>query len=978
MHLGFILKDLIDVLLLGYILYRGILLFAETRAIRLAYGIGILIVIYFLAREFNLSGLVGLFTRVDIFGIGAVVLAILFAPEIREALARIGTGARARFRQQREEERKVIEEVVRACYALSEKKVGALIVLQRDDALEDYIRSGVPLDSQVSAPLLESIFPTSSPLHDGAVVIKGGRLIAAKCILPLSQSIELKREGVGTRHRAGLGITEERDAAVLIVSEERGSVSLADSGKMLKFPDEKQLQSELMALFVARMKRVQRRERFRLSKAIYSNFHWKVSALVLALGIWAFQVQDLDVTAAISFHESDYPSALKDLKDGSTVVLDPQEMRNRALTIRGKNFRLYQILFGILSESTYLDGYVRVDSPPRKNDHDPHRELGLRHHGDTSMPQWVILDEGVHRKDCPICENRSKANPGAKPITLHVGTVAVIPKTSVGVWVNVGSGLPAGYKSQRPVIEFKKPDDPLVCLEKDREILQTQIATCRTNPEIVIEKLKEDYQISYAREGVTLVLPEPMRRIALNQGGNLIKSILIPIGFGGPPPIVAEAERIRGEVEGLANVRVSHVKDEVKEIEQQETVDTAQFLKTLDLPRLDRARKNLETCRKDIEDARTRLAKIQGEIADEAGEHAELLRGIRDQSARHLQRYIDSTTEWQDKTVQWIGKLEGHLAPVIDARNTLVRREESVQEEREKLGRLTQAANAPRLDERYLDLSAALKTRREAILGLEQDPLLRLEGIAALFPSEDHAVPWRELERGLGDKAAKARQIQVAIQRVEEREKENDGAPFPALADYNLQLAKKQRELRETELASIEKEIVLAEVMYERVVLSLPDEHSLLDQRLKGLSSSLEEEPPASKDARKRLANLIEERLVPAVDQAKEARDQTREKIVDLRADLSESDPPLRVGDPPDEPPGELELALEKFRESEKSAKVILKDFLRERVDHLAKRIELLEQAKALAEGQQKKIPSAPASSGESSPPRDAGRASPG
>jgi diadenylate cyclase len=173
-------------------------------------------------------------------------LIIIFQPEIRRALERLGrTGLRSVFG--RAEHRDVVDMVVRSALQLARRDIGALLVLERETGLQEVIDTGIPLDAQASTELLSTIFVTSSPLHDGAVVIRGDRVIAAGCTLPLSEA-PLPAE-YGMRHRAALGIAERSDAVVVVVSEERGEVSIASSGRMAPALDEVQLSRQLHRLF---------------------------------------------------------------------------------------------------------------------------------------------------------------------------------------------------------------------------------------------------------------------------------------------------------------------------------------------------------------------------------------------------------------------------------------------------------------------------------------------------------------------------------------------------------------------------------------------------------------------------------------------------------------------------------------------------------------------------------------------------------
>jgi len=214
-------QDLVDILLVTAIIYRLLLIIKGTRAARMLMGLGVL----FLALLF--SKYLGLFTInwiiQSLWAQIVLALIILFQPEIRKTLAQMGE---ARFLPSfaSAEEVRSIEEIVKAAISLSTRKIGALIVVEKETNLKDFTEMGSPLDAKVSRELLLSIFHPTSPIHDGAVIIRGNRIIAAGCFLPLTLSPDISKT-LGTRHRAGIGLTEETDAVVLIVSEETGSIT---------------------------------------------------------------------------------------------------------------------------------------------------------------------------------------------------------------------------------------------------------------------------------------------------------------------------------------------------------------------------------------------------------------------------------------------------------------------------------------------------------------------------------------------------------------------------------------------------------------------------------------------------------------------------------------------------------------------------------------------------------------------------------
>jgi diadenylate cyclase len=238
-------QDLLDIILISIILYRILLIIKGTRAAQMLIGLGVLLVASLLSRYFELYTVDWVIQSFWAQAVLAII--ILFQPEIRKALAQMGE---AQFLPTftSAEELKSLEEIVRASVALANRKIGALIAIERETSLKDFVEIGMPLDAKVSKELLMSLFHPTSPLHDGAVMIKGNRVIAAGCFLPITLGPEMSRS-LGTRHRAGLGLAEETDAVVIIVSEETGTISLAIKGKLERNLDMGRLRNVLTDLF---------------------------------------------------------------------------------------------------------------------------------------------------------------------------------------------------------------------------------------------------------------------------------------------------------------------------------------------------------------------------------------------------------------------------------------------------------------------------------------------------------------------------------------------------------------------------------------------------------------------------------------------------------------------------------------------------------------------------------------------------------
>lgn len=238
------IKDVLDILIVSYIIYLLLVIIRGTRAVQLLKGIFILVVTWAISTWFELYTLQWMMNQMFNFGILAVV--IIFQPELRRALEQLGRGKLfgSRSSSQQDETGRVVGELIKAVNYMSRRKIGALIVFERSTGLNEYIESGIAMNSQLSSELLINIFIPNTPLHDGAVIIKGDLIAAAACYLPLSENPFISKE-LGTRHRAGIGISEVGDAISVIVSEETGQVSLALNGQVVRDIKEESLISKL-------------------------------------------------------------------------------------------------------------------------------------------------------------------------------------------------------------------------------------------------------------------------------------------------------------------------------------------------------------------------------------------------------------------------------------------------------------------------------------------------------------------------------------------------------------------------------------------------------------------------------------------------------------------------------------------------------------------------------------------------------------
>ena len=243
-------RDAVDIALVAAILYRIFVMFRGTRAVQMLVGLGFLVVATFVARRLELQTLGWLLDNFWSFWV--IALVILFQPELRQALTRMGQGrvVATLVGASREERAHVVDEIAAAVESLASRRTGALVVIERSTGLRHYAELGVQLDAVVSADLIVSVFQPASPLHDGAVLVQGGRIVAAACFLPLSRNVRAGRT-LGTRHRAALGVTEEADAVAVLVSEETGRASIAVDGQLEVFGDAQRVRDRLLELVAA-------------------------------------------------------------------------------------------------------------------------------------------------------------------------------------------------------------------------------------------------------------------------------------------------------------------------------------------------------------------------------------------------------------------------------------------------------------------------------------------------------------------------------------------------------------------------------------------------------------------------------------------------------------------------------------------------------------------------------------------------------
>ncbi|NLD18937.1 MAG: TIGR00159 family protein [Clostridiales bacterium] len=247
---GIAIADIIDILIVAFVIYKLLGLIKQTRAEQLLKGVLLLVIATFV------SGVLGLHTinwlLKGTVALGAVAILIVFQPELRRGLEFMGRSKIVNAHLgalDKEEGKRITNQIVKAVESFSQDRVGALIIFERETSLYDIVETGTIVDAEVSEMLLGNIFYEGAPMHDGAVIIKDGRLYAAGCVLPLSKNNSISKQ-LGTRHRAGIGITEHSDALTILVSEETGIISMASDGQLSRFLDTKTVEKTLLNMYL--------------------------------------------------------------------------------------------------------------------------------------------------------------------------------------------------------------------------------------------------------------------------------------------------------------------------------------------------------------------------------------------------------------------------------------------------------------------------------------------------------------------------------------------------------------------------------------------------------------------------------------------------------------------------------------------------------------------------------------------------------
>ena len=246
-----IINPVLEILLLSFVFYRILLFFQGTRAFQVLRGMTYLLIAFLLSQLLGFDTLNWLLEK--FFAISILAFVIIFQQEIRQGLARLGQGQLFSIFLEESEVIAVIDEIIEACFSLSEKRTGCLMAIEREAKLKTISENGIQMDAIVSSQLIQTIFHHEAPIHDGGIILRGQRIVAAACLFPLSENQNLSKI-IGTRHRAALGLTEQTDAVAVMVSEETGEISVACNGRFIPVTGKENMKTVLMDLVIARHK----------------------------------------------------------------------------------------------------------------------------------------------------------------------------------------------------------------------------------------------------------------------------------------------------------------------------------------------------------------------------------------------------------------------------------------------------------------------------------------------------------------------------------------------------------------------------------------------------------------------------------------------------------------------------------------------------------------------------------------------------
>ena len=353
--------DIVDILIVAYLIYKIITWIKDTRAWALFKGLVVIFSAAIIAYVFRLNTVWWILSNT--ISVGIIAVFVVFQPEFRRALEQLGRGRFFStfmvFDEQREGEEKIssntIEAIVKAIEHLSDNKIGALIVIEKNVKLGEYERTGIKVDAIVTAQLLINIFQQNTPLHDGAVIIKNNRISAATCYLPLTDSLEISKE-LGTRHRAALGISEVSDAITIVVSEETGIISVTDSGSLTRNIKGEFIRTMLRDSSSKKMDRKNLcygRVDIGMNDLLGKDIGWKVFSLVLAIGLWFIVINIKNPEETMTFTIPVEIQNLNVIEANNLIIANFDEIEDKHITLNIRGTRL--TLDKLKNNKKYLD-----------------------------------------------------------------------------------------------------------------------------------------------------------------------------------------------------------------------------------------------------------------------------------------------------------------------------------------------------------------------------------------------------------------------------------------------------------------------------------------------------------------------------------------------------------------------------------------------------------------------------------------------
>ncbi len=436
---GAFFADVVDLGIVSFLLYRLLLLIRGTRAIPLLQGVAVLIGVILVARLLGLSALSAVFVNIGSITILVLAIVVLFAPEIRRALARLAA-AGERFGRARPADPASVAAVGQAAEDLARDRVGAIIAVQRVHGLAEIADTGVAVDAQATPDLLRNLFWPGSPLHDGAAIVRGDRVVAARCVLPLSEQADLDRLGIGTRHRAAVGLSEQSDALVVVVSEETGKISLAFEGKLRQGLGRRELEDAIRASLGSGKPAA----RGPWWEELRKNPGWRLAAFGATLLVWGPTERVLSADVALAVTEGP-----------GSVVRRPERRLGARLELTGSNFGLLPARADAwLRPATFRDAFT-LDARGQEPPHTPEIEPRCSYGGVRQVSSVKVFPALAGEWD-PRARAR---DPAARPVALLGDPPAGVTVLRVALGQIRPPGAPP-WRGPRDVVEALRAEAP--------------------------------------------------------------------------------------------------------------------------------------------------------------------------------------------------------------------------------------------------------------------------------------------------------------------------------------------------------------------------------------------------------------------------------------------------------------------------------------------------------------------------------------